>query len=611
MSRFRRGAGVKKFSSEEIETIKNSVNIVDIIGRDVTLSKSGKNYHGLCPFHNEKTPSFSVNEEHQFFHCFGCGKSGSVFDYLMLQKNIDFIASLKEVAEIGNVKFDFEDNRPQNINPNQRLYDIHQEVATLLQHFLINTEYGVEALAYLKKRGITSEIIEHFKIGFNPPGNQNLLEKILTGRGYTQEELLQSGIFNQGKTGELREIFYNRIIFPLYNEFGQVIAFSGRAMSDNQRAKYLNSPQTKIFNKSYELFHLNEAKPVIRKTSEVFVMEGFMDVIAAYKVGVINTVASMGTSLTENHITRLIKTAKKIIFAFDGDDAGINAAYKAVQLVNHRTQTEIVTFPERLDPDEYLKKYGTEALVNLLQHARTSEISFLINFIKNKYNLANETEQLSFVEEALPLISRVKSLVEQDVYLNQIIKLAPMVSKESLLDEINQNNNQNSQNLPYQPKTRSKPRLPAQTKSIHLQQSRLEKAERQLLARVLKSEAILRQLIANEKFNFKHVIYQKIYVQIITCFLKNGIIVTADVLTSLEEDEARSVLTEISNLNLDDKVTEGEIQDLIVLIEKQLIVDRLNDLVEKQKQAKENGNFESELSFGLEIIQLQKQIKEG
>ncbi|MDR1568805.1 MAG: DNA primase [Streptococcaceae bacterium] len=602
---------MKKFSSEEIETIKNSVNIVDIIGRDVTLSKSGKNYHGLCPFHNEKTPSFSVNEEHQFFHCFGCGKSGSVFDYLMLQKNIDFIASLKEVAEIGNVKFDFEDNRPQNINPNQRLYDIHQEVATLLQHFLINTEYGVEALAYLKKRGITSEIIEHFKIGFNPPGNQNLLEKILTGRGYTQEELLQSGIFNQGKTGELREIFYNRIIFPLYNEFGQVIAFSGRAMSDNQRAKYLNSPQTKIFNKSYELFHLNEAKPVIRKTSEVFVMEGFMDVIAAYKVGVINTVASMGTSLTENHITRLIKTAKKIIFAFDGDDAGINAAYKAVQLVNHRTQTEIVTFPERLDPDEYLKKYGTEALVNLLQHARTSEISFLINFIKNKYNLANETEQLSFVEEALPLISRVKSLVEQDVYLNQIIKLAPMVSKESLLDEINQNNNQNSQNLPYQPKTRSKPRLPAQTKSIHLQQSRLEKAERQLLARVLKSEAILRQLIANEKFNFKHVIYQKIYVQIITCFLKNGIIVTADVLTSLEEDEARSVLTEISNLNLDDKVTEGEIQDLIVLIEKQLIVDRLNDLVEKQKQAKENGNFESELSFGLEIIQLQKQIKEG
>jgi DNA primase len=427
------------------------------------------------------------------------------------------------------------------------------------------------------------------------------LEKLLIGKGYSENELIETGIFNRSDTGELREIFYNRIVFPLKNEFGQVIAFSGRTMNPKHPAKYLNSPQTKIFNKSYELFHLDIAKPVIRKTTEVFVMEGFMDVIAAYKVGVINTVASMGTSLTEQHVTRLSRLAKKIIFAFDGDSAGINATHKALNLVGNRVPVDIVIFPKRLDPDEYLKKYDATAFVNLLQHGRISKVSFLINFIKEKYNLANETEQMNFVEEVLPLLTNVKSLVEQDFYFNQIVKLAPLVSKDILFQEVNQNNDQiqaTSQPFPKQVNNQRR----------RLKLSQLEKAERQLLARAMSSQSVLQGLINNEKFNFKHDIYQKIYVKIIAYFLKHDIIKDTDILLSLE-NEARSVLYEIIELDLDDEITDNEIQDLVALIDKQALVDRVDELTQAQKTAKSNGNFEAELSLGLEIVQLQKMIK--
>lgn len=593
----------RRLSEDELEQIKGSVDLVELIGQDIALTKRGKNYLGLCPFHNEKTPSFNVSPDKQFFHCFGCGKSGTVFNYLMFQKNIDFMSAVKEIAEIGNIKIDGLEEKQSFEKPHQRLYDIHHEAAIFFHHLLVNTEYGSEPLEYLQARGIDAEIIEHFNIGFSPKGQESLLKKLLIGKGYTEIELLESGLFARNEQGTLRETFFNRIIFPLADEFNHVIGFSGRTMDAHHPAKYLNSPQTKIFNKSHELFHLAEAKPVVRKTQEVFVMEGFMDVIAAYRVGILNTVASMGTSLTGAHIERLSKLSKKLIFAFDGDSAGQNAIYKALQLVNQKIPAEVVIFPERLDPDDYLKKYGDEALVNLMQHARSSQVSFLIDFTKSQYNLANEAEQLAFVQKMLPIIGQVKSIVAQDVHLTQLSELAPLVSKEALIQELSNGQTRYS-------KTNTLDRLQKkQTNQNNLVRlSQLEQAERQLLARVLEKPTVLQELIENQAFNFKHPIYQKIYVQIIAYFLRHDIIKVTDILESLENEE-RSVLFEISSLELDDEITDGEIKDLVAIIEKQSLLDQLNQVIQRQREAKANGNFEAELNLGLEIIQLQQEIQ--
>lgn len=620
----------RRISEDEIDTIRSSVDIVDVIGQDIELTKRGANYLGLCPFHNEKTPSFTVNSERQFFHCFGCGKSGNVFNYLMQTDNIEFLSAVKKVAEIGNVEFDFEPSSQNVERPHQRLYDLHHDAADFLHHFLVNTEFGVKPLEYLKAREIDSEIIEHFNIGFNPTGSQQLLKKLLIGKGYTEGELVESGIFRQNDVGKLQEVFYNRITFPLKNEYGQVIAFSGRTMDPNHSAKYLNSPQTSIFNKSVELYHLSDAKPVIRKTSEVYIMEGFMDVIAAYKVGIMNTVATMGTSLTEQHINRLIRLAQKAIFAFDGDNAGVNATYKALRIAENRIYAEVVSFPEKLDPDEYLRKYGTEAMQNLMQHGRTSKISYLIDYIKNQYNLANEAEQLAFVQKLLPLLKSVKSIVEQDVYLNQVVKLAPLISKDILIRELNDNGNNtinqsqeyypeesydpnSDSNQYFEPTYHEKPTQFFQGKKQALARlSQLERAERQLLARAINSTSILQELINNDKFNFHHKIYQEIYVKIIAYFLSHDIIEVTDILESLD-NELRFALNEISHLNIDDEVTEKEIQDLVTLIAKQPLNIKLQELMVQQEQAKANGNFEAELTIGLEIVQLRRELenKEG
>lgn len=338
---------------------------------------------------------------------------------------------------------------------------------------------------------------------------------------------------------------------------------------------------------------------------EVFVMEGFMDVIAAYRVGILNTVASMGTSLTGFHIERLSKLSKKIIFAFDGDSAGQNAIYKALQLVNQKMKmtTEVVIFPEKLDPDDYLKKYGDEALVNLMQHARSSQVSFLIDYTKAQYNLANEAEQLAFVQKMLPIIGQVKSIVAQDVYLTQLSELAPLVSKEALIQELSHGQSRNAKVRALNTQQRK------QSNNHNLVRlSQLEHAERQLLARALEKPSVLQELIDNQNFNFKHPIYQKIYVQIIAYFLRHDIIKVTDILESLENEE-RSVLFEISSLELDDEITDGEIKDLVAIIEKQSLVDQLNQVIQRQREAKANGNFEAELNLGLEIIQLQQEIQ--
>ena len=363
------GGGYLAIDKNKISEIKNSVNIVDVIGEVVALTRTGRTYLGLCPFHKEKTPSFNVIEDKQFYHCFGCGKSGDVFKFLEEYRQVTFLESARLLAERANIPLQIE---AQNVltrsqNPNQNLLDIHKDATKFYRAVLLTTKEGQRARDYLLERGLSDDLIVHFDIGLSPDENDFLYQTLV--KKYDETALLNSGLFNLSEnTNQLYDAFKNRIMFPLTDDRGNVIAFSGRIWTkedlDNKQAKYKNSRSTPIFNKSFELYHLDKARAVISKKHEVYLMEGFMDVIAAYRSGIENAVATMGTALTVEHVRHLQKYTKKVILTYDGDAAGQNAIAKSLEFLSDFS-VDIVRIPDQMDPDEFIQKNSPEAFIHI------------------------------------------------------------------------------------------------------------------------------------------------------------------------------------------------------------------------------------------------------
>lgn len=416
-------------SKDKINEIKQAVNIVDIIGESVALTKAGRNYLGLCPFHGEKTPSFNVVEDKQFYHCFGCGKSGDVFKFIEDYRGVSFTDSVQIVAEKAGFQLDIAPSPAQEQrqnNPHQKLYDIHQEAAKFYHALLMTTKMGEEARNYLHQRGLTDELMTDFQIGL-APDEQNLLFKSLSTK-FEETDLLNSGLFNTADNNLIYDAFQNRIIFPLTDEFGRVVAFSGRIwterdLANKQLAKYKNSRSTAIFNKSYELYHLDKAKATIKKSREAYLMEGFMDVIAAHRAGVENAVASMGTALTPEHVSHLRKHCKKVVLVYDGDKAGQAATAKALDELQG-FDIEIVSLPDGMDPDELVNRQSEEALKQVLTKSRVSQVEFLMNYLKPE-NPDNLQMQIEFVDKMAPIIAGTASITAQNSYIYKMAELLP------------------------------------------------------------------------------------------------------------------------------------------------------------------------------------------
>lgn len=415
-------------SKEKINEIKQAVNIVDVIGEVISLTKAGRNFLGLCPFHGEKTPSFNVVEDKQFFHCFGCGKSGDVFKFIEEYRGISFTDSVQIVAEKAGIQLEQQRVAAQasRIHPHQILFDIHTEAGKFYHALLMTTKMGEEARNYLYHRGLTDEVIKHFQIGLAPQ-EQNYLYRHLSTK-FEEQDLLASGLFNPADNNLIYDAFQARIMFPLTDEHGRIVAFSGRIWlqrdSDNkQLAKYKNSRSTAIFNKSYELYHLDQAKATMKKSREVYLMEGFMDVIAAHRVGIDNAVASMGTALTGEHVKHLAKFCKKVILTYDGDAAGQAATAKALDELQG-FQVEIVSLPDNLDPDEFLARHSKEKLYQVLTSNRISDVEFLIQYLKPA-NLDNLQMQIDFVDQIAPIIAKNQSITAQNSYIYKVADLLP------------------------------------------------------------------------------------------------------------------------------------------------------------------------------------------
>ncbi|MGX7405670.1 DNA primase [Aerococcus urinaehominis] len=440
--------------NEIVNQIKAEADIVDVIGQFVDLEKRGKNHFGYCPFHEENTPSFSVNEEDQFFHCFSCKRGGNVFSFLMDLENYSFPEAVEKTAELAGIQVDFDfaslhqGGQHNQVNAkHQRLYQLHAKLADLYHYLLTATKAGDPGRTYLAERGLDQETIKTYQIGYAPDQSDLIYQQLLAD-GFTNEEMLAAGVM-VGHGDRLQDRFRGRLIFPLRDDQGRVAAFSGRLFQDqlandeasgSHQAKYLNSPETEIFHKRDFLFNLDLAKQEVRRSGQLVLFEGFMDVIAAHQAGLKNGVASMGTSLTDQHIRILSQQTKQVVIAYDGDRAGLDASQRALDHIRHQApklEVSLVVFPQQLDPDDFIQREGADRFRQVFSDQQLTPFNFLRLYYRRKYNLSLEWGKYQYIEALLSEIKQAQDPLKQEIYLQELAQDTD-ISLETLTKQLQQ-----------------------------------------------------------------------------------------------------------------------------------------------------------------------------
>ncbi|MGE7764487.1 DNA primase [Peribacillus sp. NPDC096540] len=596
-----------RIEDEKINQIREAVDIVDLIGEYVQLKKQGRNYFGLCPFHGENSPSFSVSAEKQIFHCFGCGAGGNIFTFLMDIEGYNFVESAKVLAEKGNVPLDVEINKDsQRSNMpagSQQMYEAHELLRKFYHHLLVNTKEGQEALEYLLERGFTEETIEKFQIGYSLD-SWDFVSKFLLKRGFPAEFMEQAGlIIFREKDESYFDRFRNRVMFPIMDHQGNTIAFSGRAMGDDE-PKYLNSPETPIFNKSKTLYNFHHARPHIRKKEQAVIFEGFADCISAVRAGVENSVATMGTALTDQHIQLLKRNTDQILICYDSDSAGLNAANRAVNMLQDNDFTvKVALMPDNLDPDDYIKEFGEKSFVSEVIGASLTYMAFKMHYLRRGKNVNNEGDRIQYIEEVLREISRLPNAVERDHYLRQLS------SEFSLsLDALEQQQRQ----VFFAERKKGTLPPPAIQKKMTLQYEHKLKpahhnAETKLIAHMLKSRDMtfkIQQLLGQTVF---HVDEHQAIITYLYAFYEDGHEPdTSFFLTYLPDPNLRRIVSEIEMMSVNEEVTEKELTDCINQVLKYEKLLKIKEKQVEEKDAVRRSDYVTAAQIAMEIIKLRK-----
>lgn len=402
-----------------VEKLKYNVNIVDIIADYVPLKKAGNNYKGLCPFHQEKTPSFNVNLDKQLYYCFGCGAGGDVISFLMDLENTTFRETLKILADHSGMVM------PANNNPHhqkqreerERIFQLNKLSAKFYHYLLINSDVGEVAANYLAERGFSKEYLRKFKLGYAPNKWQSLV-RFLNKRGFNDDELIKAGLVSRGKNDQCYDRFRNRVIFPIFNIRSEVIAFGGRILDDQESGpKYLNSPDTLVYKKGENLYGLNWARDEIRKTSNAVVMEGYTDVLTAHKSGIKNAIASLGTAFTNQQARLLKRYGSNIYISYDADAAGARATLRGLDILdNEGLNVRVIQLPDQQDPDEFINKRGKSGFGKLEKEA-VNLTEFKINQLAKEYDCNKIDEKINFTNNLVKILSDIKDEVKRDIHL--------------------------------------------------------------------------------------------------------------------------------------------------------------------------------------------------
>ncbi len=594
-----------------ISEVRSNVNIVDVISQYVSLEKKGKDYIGLCPFHQEKTPSFTVNADKQFFKCFGCGKGGNVFKFLMYKDDLTFPESVERVAEFAHIAMPngYGHNSGTKLNP---LMQMHQDAVDFYHRVLLTTKAGERGMQYAQKRELDQEILDHFKIGYAPKAD-NVLITYLRSKGYQDDDLAQSGLFVQARDGQLYDRFRDRLMFPLNNENGRTIGFSGRRISDDKtEAKYMNSPETEIFTKSKVLFHFAEAKKAARGEGHLVLYEGYMDVIAAYKAGVKSGIASMGTSLTDDQIYLLRRITPNIIINYDGDDPGVHAEERAARMFNKdgNFNLGIVVLPEKLDPDEYVKKYGAEKYLEEVKGALTPT-DFFLKRLEQKYNLDNDREKIAYLGEAVKEIAQVRNPVEQDMYTEKLAKssgvsiasLKANLAKERRRNNRARNHVRNSQ--------RNSPDYPIDVplpgdEDVPTEQSVVEKnpSQTRLLYLFIHSTDAQKYMLEGQ-FHFPNQDFETL-AQDWLKYAETHENPQIDGFLDFIPEQLQGIIVDAEMAQMPKDSTIQEVDALVLALKRRNIYSRLNELQAQLQDAKRKNDAQGIIAITQEIIGLKR-----
>ena len=539
---------MEMLSQEEIKEIRASADIINIISGYIPLTAHGKNYFCVCPFHDDKNPSMSVSKEKQIYKCFSCGETGNVFTFVQKYENVSFLEAVKIVAEkIGrsiniSVKKEVKKNHKE-------LYEIYNLSLKLYQNN-IQSVLGLDAKEYLKKRHFTEDVIKEFDIGLSVK-NRTLLTDLCVKKGYSYEDMQKTGLFIKNDYG-FSDIYVNRTMFPLYDVSGQVVGYSGRIYNEESTSKYINTRETEIFKKGELLYNYHRAKDSARSLDSIIIMEGFMDVIRAYTIGIKNCVATMGTAVTKNQALLMKRLSKNIILLFDGDEAGEKATEAcSKELISIGVTPKIVRLEENLDPDEYILKYGEDSFKAKINNPM-SIMDFKLGHYKKNKNLTQNEDKAKYIKEVLKELDMIDDEILREVTLTKI-------SEETKLD---------IELLRKQLTVKEKEEIKIPV-SIPKQkyQTKYQKAEKYLLYYMLSSGEVIELYLNKVKYlpTDKYRSLARSIVQYYKQFLN---ISYADFISSIYDDEyLLKAADEINVLNLKQTYKKEEIEDYIKTLE--------------------------------------------
>ena len=581
-------------SDEVIQKVKDENDIVDIISETVKLKKAGRNFTGLCPFHNEKTPSFSVSQEKQIYKCFGCGEAGNVITFLMKTKKLTFIDSLKLLADRANIDVDFDENKSTAGKKYEKIYLLNVDTAKYFHNSLMKNK---KAMSYFLNRGITEKLIRNFGLGYSNDSWNSLL-KYLKTKGYSELDILNAGLIIKSPKGTYYDRFRNRVMFPVFDYRGRLIGFGGRVMDDT-KPKYLNSPETSVFKKGINLYGLNFVVKNL-KDDFIIIVEGYMDCIALHQYGIANAAASLGTALTINQAKLIKRYVDKVIIAYDADIAGQMATLRGLEILKQAgLDVRVLTVPEGKDPDEYIRNNGREAFNKLLLNALPL-IDYRIKKVREGIDIKNPDNLVQYVEKALQILFDLDS-VERDVYIKKISE-ETNIKDQALYDMFNnkmQNNVKKDENL--------------NTDSDFGQNLYLEpaflKAERTLLKLMLEDQSALeyaqKDIIKNSFVIESHNI---IFEQIIS--LKDIDSESRKKAIEIKLTDPETIKAWINILECEIVYEKNNIDNLVKEcireIKKYKFEESKKEIMGKIKQFEAEGKIQESLELAKELIKIQK-----
>lgn len=576
-----------RIAESKIEEIRSSISIVDVISEYVQLRKRGKNYIGLCPFHSEKTPSFTVTEEKQIFHCFGCHAGGNVYKFLMDYKKISFVEAVQEIAEQQGIEINYDDEGFNEKQSEQEiLYDINTEVARYFSNNLLHDAEGEIARTYFQKRNLKIQTMRSFGLGYAHNGYENLVN-FLKEKNIDLEKALQLGLIGRNNDGRVYDKQAGRIIFPIFSPNGRVVAFAGRKLrEDDSGGKYINSPESIIYIKGRILYGLSHAKDDIRKLDKAIIVEGYMDLISLYQAGVKNVVAVSGTALTDDQVQLLSRYTKNVVLLFDADAAGIKASMRSIEILLKRDfDVKISTLPKGEDPDSYVTKFGKEAFDEIIKRAENF-LEYQTEYYETQGMFDDPTKMAEAIRDLVKPIALVSDELKRNLLIRNIGRKFNLREKlieaelDKALDFQKKQNRLHSQRIFKKEEAQQESLIPAQKKTIP---PHFYNTERELIRLLFENNEEIIGLITYNVHeedilvDIHRNVFEKVYFE----YENRGSLNPAD-LISLYDDEVQSYLRE---LTIEKYSLSNNWQDLNPSITQEMITKKYAiDLLVKYKQ---------------------------